>query len=134
MLPALSIRAPWAWLIIHGGKKIENRTWTTGYRGRFLVHATGTNLKSEYEAALKMTKLLEVGLPPMEELPIGSLIGTVNLEAISSPNDVAEWADPDLRSKFYGWGDATAKYWWHLNRPVPHTPDPCPGQLGWFFP
>jgi len=29
----LSIRQPWAWLIIHGGKDVENRTWWTDYPG-----------------------------------------------------------------------------------------------------
>ena len=39
MLPCLSIRQPWAWLILHGGKDIENRDWPTKRRGRVLVHA-----------------------------------------------------------------------------------------------
>lgn len=38
-LPCLSIRQPWAWLILHGGKDIENRDWPTKRRGRVLVHA-----------------------------------------------------------------------------------------------
>jgi len=37
---ALSIQQPWAWAIIHGGKDVENRTWPTKFRGRFLVHAS----------------------------------------------------------------------------------------------
>lgn len=36
---ALSILQPWAWLIVNGHKDIENRTWSTHRRGRFLVHA-----------------------------------------------------------------------------------------------
>ena len=36
---ALSIRQPWAWLIVNGYKDIENRDWKTHYRGRFYVHA-----------------------------------------------------------------------------------------------
>lgn len=36
---ALSIRQPWAWLIMHAGKDIENRTWPTSVRGRVLIHA-----------------------------------------------------------------------------------------------
>jgi len=36
---ALSILQPWAWLIVNGVKDIENRVWTTKYRGEFLVHA-----------------------------------------------------------------------------------------------
>ncbi len=40
MSTALSIRQPWAWLIVNGYKNIENRTWSTGFRGTFLVHAS----------------------------------------------------------------------------------------------
>ena len=134
MFPALSVRAPWAWLIIHGRKTIENRDWNTGYRGRFLVHSTGTNLKEEYESALRMTDFFEVELPPITDLPIGSIIGSVSLENITKPCDIAEWGDPDLQSKFYGWGNADSKFWWHLARPVPHEPEPCRGQIGWFYP
>ncbi len=37
---ALSIKNPWAWLILHPPfKDVENRTWPTFIRGRFLVHA-----------------------------------------------------------------------------------------------
>jgi hypothetical protein len=32
--PALSVRQPWAWLIVNGYKDVENRSWTTHYRGR----------------------------------------------------------------------------------------------------
>jgi hypothetical protein len=35
----LSIKHPWTWLIIHGLKDIENRDWTTSYRGALLIHA-----------------------------------------------------------------------------------------------
>ncbi len=31
---ALSIRQPWAWLIIHACKDVENRDWPTRVRGR----------------------------------------------------------------------------------------------------
>ncbi|MBK7979312.1 MAG: ASCH domain-containing protein [Ignavibacteriae bacterium] len=35
----LSIKQPWAWLIVEGLKDVENRTWYTNFRGKFLVHA-----------------------------------------------------------------------------------------------
>lgn len=38
-MKCLSIRQPWASLIIYDGKDIENRTWPTSYRGPVLVHA-----------------------------------------------------------------------------------------------
>lgn len=37
-MKALSVRAPWWWFILHGGKDIENRDWRTSYRGRVLLH------------------------------------------------------------------------------------------------
>lgn len=38
-MKALSIKQPWAWLICRGLKDIENRTWSTPFRGRIYVHA-----------------------------------------------------------------------------------------------
>src|SRR5262249_15350387 len=38
-MKALSIRSPWWWYILHGGKDIENRDWATGFRGRVWIHA-----------------------------------------------------------------------------------------------
>lgn len=50
-MKALSIRQPWAWLIIHAGKDIENREWPTKFRGRFLVHASKGMTIDEYDDA-----------------------------------------------------------------------------------
>lgn len=38
-MKALTICQPYPWLIIHGGKTIENRTWPTAYRGPLVIHA-----------------------------------------------------------------------------------------------
>jgi hypothetical protein len=38
-MKALTIKQPWAGLIISGVKDIENRSWKTNYRGRIYVHA-----------------------------------------------------------------------------------------------
>ena len=35
----LSVRQPWASLLVRGVKDIENRTWSTTYRGPVLIHA-----------------------------------------------------------------------------------------------
>jgi ASCH domain len=35
----LTIRQPWAWAIIYGGKDVENRSWLTKHRGPLLIHA-----------------------------------------------------------------------------------------------
>ncbi|NSZ06441.1 ASCH domain-containing protein [Agrobacterium tumefaciens] len=36
---ALSIMQPWAWLIVNGHKDIENRKWSTKFRGLVAIHA-----------------------------------------------------------------------------------------------
>ena len=38
-MKVLTIKEPWASLIINGYKVYEFRTWKTNYRGKFLVHA-----------------------------------------------------------------------------------------------
>ena len=36
---ALSVKQPWAALLVHGRKTIEVRSWPTARRGRILIHA-----------------------------------------------------------------------------------------------
>ena len=38
-MKALTIKEPWATLIIDGYKKYEFRSWKTNYRGKILIHA-----------------------------------------------------------------------------------------------
>lgn len=41
-LRVLTVRQPWAWAIIHGGKDIENRVRSLGpYRGPVAIHVAG---------------------------------------------------------------------------------------------
>ena len=38
-MKALTIKEPWATLMIEGYKKYEFRSWKTNYRGKILIHA-----------------------------------------------------------------------------------------------
>ena len=40
VMKIITIRQPWAHLIVSGSKNIENRTWPTSYRGPVLIHAS----------------------------------------------------------------------------------------------
>lgn len=51
MMRTLTVKQPWASLIVMGIKDVENRTWTTPYRGRILIHA-GKELRSENFATI----------------------------------------------------------------------------------
>lgn len=39
-MKAISIRAPWAYLILLGFKPVENRSWPSKYRGPLLIHVS----------------------------------------------------------------------------------------------
>lgn len=45
-MKVLTIKEPWASLIINGYKKYEFRSWKTNYRGKILIHA-GMTLEKE---------------------------------------------------------------------------------------
>ncbi|WP_339889815.1 ASCH domain-containing protein [uncultured Flavobacterium sp.] len=49
-MKALSIKQPWASLIAHGIKDIENRTWKTHFRGRIYIHASAKDFGSLSQA------------------------------------------------------------------------------------
>lgn len=83
-MKVLSIKQPWAWLIIHGGKDIENRTWKTKYRGRFLVHASQGMTRGEYEDARTLvddigSMELYMRFPSFKALQRGGIVGSVEL-------------------------------------------------------
>lgn len=114
-MKALSVRQPWAWLIVHGGKDIENRTWKTAYRGPVLIHAAKKVDLTAYNSLADEG----IGLPPMEELHTGGIIGRVEIvDCVSiSPS---------------GW--FSGPYGLVLANPAALTFHPCRGQLFFFQP
>lgn len=55
---ALTVRQPWAWAIVHGGKDVENRSRSLGpYRGLVAIHAGLTWDGDPYDAALRLPTL-----------------------------------------------------------------------------
>ena len=66
----LSIQQPWAWAIIHGPKRIENRSWGTSYRGLLLIHA-----------GVSRSRLGDYGNgePAAKRLAFGAIIGVCEL-------------------------------------------------------
>lgn len=73
MWKCLSVCQPWAWGLIHGPKRIENRSWATHYRGPLLIHA------GKSEARLGDEGDLFPELPAYEDLVYGAIIGLVDL-------------------------------------------------------
>lgn len=110
---ALSIQQPWAWAIVHGGKTIENRTWRTRFRGRFLIHA-GQRFDSDGEGFI-LAKCPH--LPGRDQLPRGGIVGVAELVGCVTRSD-SEW--------FFG----PIGFILRNARPLPFVP--CRGQLGIF--
>jgi len=76
---ALSIRQPWAHLIVAGIKQIENRTWTTRYRGPLLIHA-GQLWHDETIADIERRH--RIAIP--RDLQLGGIVGIATLSPVES--------------------------------------------------
>lgn len=116
-MKTLSIRQPWAWLIVNGHKDVENRTWSTKVRGPVLIHAAKGMTRDEYEDARSHAAHLSVQIPAFEALERGGIVG---LAVITSC--VGDSASPWFFGP-YGFVLRDAK-------PLPFTP--LRGSLGFF--
>jgi hypothetical protein len=77
-LRTLSLRQPWAWLVVNGYKDIENHSWRTNHRGALLIHASLN--RSEFELTCRETqKRHRVKIPSEEKLDFGGIVGLVDV-------------------------------------------------------
>lgn len=121
-LPALSINQPWAALIAHGLKDIENRDWPTRFRGRFLIHA---GLKIDGEAHDDV----DAGIHPVTGEPLddappmavarGGIIGLA---------EIVDCVEISASTWFVG------RYGFVIANARPIDLIPCVGALGFFRP
>jgi hypothetical protein len=112
---ALSIRQPWAWLVVNGHKPIENRTWTTNELGEILIHAGKSFEDQALRGILAEFPHLRRQLP--EQYELGGVVGVATL---------AGWVHESPSPWF------TGPYGLLLKdaRPLPFVP--WRGQLGFF--
>lgn len=130
---ALSIRQPWAGLILKAGKDIENRDWSTKYRGRILVHAAKGMTRAEHEDAINFA-LEAISSDPrspvagkgltlgglgfgFDDLQRGGVIGSV---------EIADCVTDSASPWFVG------RYGFVLRDPQPLPFVPLKGRLGFF--
>lgn len=118
VLPALTLRQPWAWAVFHAGKDIENRDNNTNFRGRVVVHAAAAKhetqelayfkdavqwmvsrglARSDEWPALRSVHVSReqherlIAIPHRDELPRGVILGTVDLVGVMAPEESAVW-------------------------------------------
>ena len=105
-MKVLTIKQPWATLIIQGDKRFEFRSWKTKYRGELLIHA-GKGIDKE------AAKRLEKYLP--KELPIGKILGKVSLvDCIRMSPDFKEKLLKE-NSEIYTKSSFQENYGWQLD-------------------
>lgn len=118
-MKALSIRQPWAWLIVNGYKDIENRDWYTGFREELYVHAAKGMTKEEYEDCKDLCQSMDppIELPPAEKLERGGIVGSTRITGCVRES-ASHW--------FFG------KFGFQLKDSKPLPFRPYRGQLGIF--
>lgn len=106
-LRCLTIHQPWATLIINGDKTVENRMWSTNYRGLLAIHAgiSRASLSSD----------LPDGFSIPDDLAFGVILGVVTLV------DCVLWGDPRVSDNPF----TTGPECWILANPRP-LPKPIP--------
>jgi len=77
----ISLHQPWASLFVAGAKLVETRSWQTNYRGPLAVHAAKTIDAGACFRAPFAEALAELGFNGPRDLPLGAVLGTVNLVA-----------------------------------------------------
>ncbi|MCP4896785.1 MAG: ASCH domain-containing protein [bacterium] len=114
-LLALSIRQPWADLIVDGIKDIENRKWNTRHRGSILIHSPKT---VDTAAVRRMISELSLSAASDYKPITGAIIGAVRITDCVQGHS----------SRFFGgpWGFVLADA---VRFP---TPIKCSGKLGLF--
>ena len=120
-MKAISIRQPWADLIVQGKKTIELRTWTVNYRGPLVIHASQTVEREACQAH---------SLNP-DTVTTGAIIGTVDLVAVE---ELDKATFDTLRDKHLDQGRFNSPmYGWRLANPHPlPQPRPMRGRMGLF--
>lgn len=120
-MKVLTIKQPWAELIIDGYKAYEFRSWKTKYRGKILIHA-GMSLENDMVERFKDYHL---------EYTMGAIIGEAILEDCilvdKEFNDQLRSIDPIV----YGKSNHVETYAWKLTNIVKYdNPIPIKGKLG----
>ncbi len=121
----LTVRQPWTWALIHGGKDVENRNRNIAgdYRGPVAIHA---GLTYDHHATLWMPGS---GHPSIETIAptYGTIIGTAELVGVHHASDPTHSCHARICS---AWAEAGV---WHLEfadpRPL-RDPIPYKGALG----
>ena len=77
-MKAISIKQPWAWLIVNGYKDCENRKWTPSCSGEILIQASKQFDKKGYDFVKKNMSYIK-NLPKPEHYLQGGIVGKATI-------------------------------------------------------
>ena len=119
-MKAISLTSPWAWAILHAGKRIENRCWSSSHRGRVGLHAAKGMTQEDYESAEFFMRSIP-GCPPLpdfHDLPRGAMVGSIEIVDCVKASDSPWFQGP---------------YGFVLRNPIClRAPVPCKGALNFW--
>jgi hypothetical protein len=133
---ALTVRQPWAWAIIHGGKDVENRSRNLAgsYRGPVAIHA-GKHRPAGWTDIGFMRALravFHIDAPETTPLHRGAIIGVVDLVGVHHAGTGLTCDPWNLCSP---WAQAGHRHLVLANPRPLATPIPCTGRRGlWNLP
>ena len=120
----ISVRQPWAWLIMNGGKDIENRSWPTKVRGRVFIHASKGVTKREWQDAWDYVRQIA---PDVWEKACREIkAGTIERGGIVGSVEIVDCVDQSESPWYMG------QYGFVLSNPEPMPFEPLKGRLGFF--
>ena len=125
-MKVLSVRQPWAYLIVAGYKDIENRKWYTNHRGPLLIHASRAMEPDDFPMQREWIETCGIVIPP--DLPRGAIVGSANLTEVYS-----DGRDDGLLDIYDGKGSPwfEGPYGFKMADAVEFAESiPCRGQLG----
>jgi ASCH domain len=124
---ALSLRQPWAALLVHGRKSIEVRRWPTSLRRRILIHAARTPDPRPQAWALVPAELQ--GAAKI----IGGIIGAADLDDCIAYHDPQSFrADRSRHLNDPSWFEEPVMYGFVFANPVVLPFRPYPGWVRFF--
>ena len=120
-MKALTIKEPWATLIIEGYKKYEFRSWKTNYRGKILIHA-GLSLEKDMKERFKDYDL---------EYKLGYIIGEAEIVDCILVDKKLNEQLKKINPVVYGRSNHVENYAWKLENIKKYdNPISCKGKLG----
>jgi hypothetical protein len=90
ILPAISIKQPWAWAILNAGKDVENRSWPlpTKYAVKHILIHTGKRI--EQDAVIHLRHL---GYKVPHHMKTGGIVGITRFRNSVFDAGKSDWAE-----------------------------------------